>query len=184
MSQSQLSIFAEAQPIPVEPTRRVLVFGARSPDVPAHSWDSIPAPASASASAGLDPEWWARVLEVGEDLCRFSSAPRVVPGFVDVPHTVGGSGLLSYSSAGFTELERQAKVGWGPVLRALRALRDQEPAIARARDLAQGYHYLDYYSRAYPDPADSERVCAVIRAAVLELGGDPTLVPTDDEAGP
>ena len=58
-----------------------------------------------------------------------------------------------------------------------RAQREDEPHIARARDLAHAYHYLSYYSRAYGTPADAPpALIASLRASIEELGGDPDAV--------
>jgi len=67
---------------------------------------------------------------------------------------------------------------WPQLLRALAAQREDEPHVARARDLAEAYHYLSYYSRAYGTPADAPpRLLENLRMAIGELGGDPAAVP-------
>jgi hypothetical protein len=71
---------------------------------------------------------------------------------------------------------------WSQLLRALRAQREQEPHVAQARDLAEAYHYLDYYRRAYGTPADaSHRLLASIRDEIRALGGDPALVERQEQ---
>jgi hypothetical protein len=46
--------------------------------------------------------------------------------------------------------------------------------------LPEAYHYLHYYSRAYGAPADaSPKLLDNLRAAIRDLGGDPTLVRDD-----
>jgi hypothetical protein len=67
---------------------------------------------------------------------------------------------------------------WPQLLRALAAQREDEPHVARARDLAEAYHYLSYYSRAYGTPADAPpRLLENLRMAIGELGADPAAVP-------
>jgi hypothetical protein len=66
-----------------------------------------------------------------------------------------------------------------------REQRHAEPDIARARDLAEAYHYLDYYGHAYAQPDflgnnqtvsgswRTGRFIAQLAHQVLDLGGDP-----------
>jgi hypothetical protein len=67
------------------------------------------------------------------------------------------------------------------VLAGRREQREVEPEIARARDLAEAYHYLDYYGRVYADLPWREDwtpvpLIARLAAEARELGGDPTLL--------
>jgi hypothetical protein len=67
------------------------------------------------------------------------------------------------------------------------------PDIAAARDLAEAYHYLDYYGRVYADPDflgtdqtvsgswRADRLIAQLARQVLDLGGDPTVLNTHSD---
>jgi hypothetical protein len=71
-----------------------------------------------------------------------------------------------------------------------RAQRHAEPEIARARDLAEAYHYLDYYGHVYGQPDflgndqtvrdnwRADRLIADLTRQLLDLGGDPRLLTT------
>jgi hypothetical protein len=123
------------------------------------------------------------MLALAEDALRYNQAPdpRLV---VPAGHSRGlGSngpiGLNSLSADGrdISDFRTGESATWPQLLRALAAQRQDEPRIARARDLAEAYHYLSYYSRAYGTPDDApphllENLCRAIRG----LGGDPTAV--------
>lgn len=70
---------------------------------------------------------------------------------------------------------------WPQLLAGRQEQREVEPEIARARDLAAAYHYLDYYGRVYaePDPDEEWSPVPLIRRLAheaRELGGDPSLL--------
>jgi hypothetical protein len=85
-------------------------------------------------------------------------------------------------------MDTDSRATWPALLAGRRAQRHVEPEIARARDLAEAYHYLDYYGRVYGgsdflgrDQTVSgswraDRFITRIAREVVELGGDPTLL--------
>jgi hypothetical protein len=174
----QLSLLGDAaatEAVSVAPTRLVLVHGAHAPQVPCHR--DVGAIGSASVETAR------RMLELTEDALRYNQAPdpRLI---VPAKRTPGlgsngpmGRGLLMASGAGISVFETGESATWPQLLRALAAQRQDEPHVARARDLAEAYHYLKYYSRAYGAPEDAPpKLLDNLRAAIRDLGGDPTLV--------
>jgi len=70
---------------------------------------------------------------------------------------------------------------WPRLLAGRAEQREVEPDVARARDLAEAYHYLDYYGGVYEEPEESDEWSPVplirrLAAEARELGGDPTLL--------
>lgn len=70
---------------------------------------------------------------------------------------------------------------WPRLLSGRAEQRQVEPEVARARDLAEAYHYLDYYGAAYGEPEEGDAWSPVplirrLGAEARELGGDPTLL--------
>jgi hypothetical protein len=176
----QLSLLGDAaadEAVRVAPTPRVLVYGANAPEVPRHR------DAGRLGSAGVQT---ARLmLALAEDALRYNQAPN--PRLV-VPDKRGrgigsngpiGRDLLTADSKGIRDFQTGESATWPQLLRALAAQREDEPHVARARDLAEAYHYLSYYSRAYGTPDDAPpKFLDNLRAAIRELGGDPAAVPT------
>ena len=77
-------------------------------------------------------------------------------------------------------------VKWPHLLAGRAEQREVEPEVARARDLAQAYHYLDYFGEVYdkhPHREDWSPVPFIRRLAeeARALGGDPTLLPLHSE---
>ena len=82
----------------------------------------------------------------------------------------------------------KSRATWPALLAGRREQRHAEPEIARARDLAEAYHYLDYYGHVYAEPDflgndqtvsgswRADRFIAQLARQVLDLGGDPTLL--------
>lgn len=73
-------------------------------------------------------------------------------------------------------------IKWPHLLAGRAEQREIEPEVARARDLAQAYHYLDYFGEVYdkhPHREDWSPVPLIRRLAeeARALGGDPTLLP-------
>ena len=174
----QLSLLGDAvadETVTVSPTRAVLMHGASAREVPRHR-DVGPI-----GSAGAETA--ARMLALAENALRYNQAPS--PRLVVDPEKrkgLGSNGPMGANSlmADNTAI-RDYKTGetatWPQLLRALAAQREDEPHIARARDLAHAYHYLSYYSRAYGTPADAPpALIASLRASITELGGDPDAV--------
>ena len=162
-----MSIWAElAEPVAVEPTCEVRYRGASAGA--AHR-DLAPLPGVSESTARA-------MLDLAEDALRYDQAPK--PRLDCSAQRKGGSrgpvgrnGLMA-SARGIEDRETAARASWPQIMRGLREMREREPEIARARDLAEAIHYLDYYGRAYPDAETTERVCAPIRLAIVELGGD------------
>jgi hypothetical protein len=92
----------------------------------------------------------------------------------------GPSGPMLMASSRGVEVDGRLAT-WPQLLGGRREQREVEPEVARARDLAEAYHYLDYYGRVYaePEPDDEWSPVPFIRRLALEarqLGGDPSLL--------
>jgi hypothetical protein len=174
----QLSLLGDAtaaETVRVAPSPKVLVYGANAPEVPRHR--------DAGALASASAETVRLMLELTEDALRYNQAPD--PRLV-VPEKrgrgIGSNGPMGRNSLmadgkGIRHFRTDESATWPQLLRALAAQREDEPQIARERDLAEAYHYLHYYSRAYGTPEDAPpKLLENLRAAIRDLGGDPTLV--------
>jgi hypothetical protein len=176
----QLALWAPPL-IEVEPTRKVLVYGASAgPSYTRHPDIGI-----------RDTEVALQALAFAEEGLRYNQAGRAVLD-CSARNGAGSNGPMGRSGPGQTSLELDGKglhvrrpirasVTWPRTLQALRDQREDEPEVATARDLASAYHYLDYYGHVYGDPAVSgdwrgDRFVQRIASEVLELGGDPTLL--------
>jgi len=156
----------------VAATPHVLFLGSRAPEVPRHR--------DAGALGFARVETVRLMLELTEDALRYNQAPN--PRLV-VPQKRGrglgsngpmGRGLLMADGKAINNFRTGESATWPQLLRALAGQRRDEPQVARARDLAEAYHYLSYYSRAYGTPADAPpKLLDNLRAAICELGGDP-----------
>lgn len=92
----------------------------------------------------------------------------------------GPSGPMLMASSRGVEVDGRL-ASWPQLLGGRREQREVEPQVARARDLAEAFHYLDYYGRVYaePEPGDEWSPVPFIRRLALEarqLGGDPSLL--------
>lgn len=92
----------------------------------------------------------------------------------------GPSGPMLMASSRGVEVDGRL-ASWPQLLGGRQEQREVEPQVARARDLAEAYHYLDYYGRVYaePEPDDEWSPVPFIRRLALEarqLGGDPSLL--------
>ena len=138
---------------------------------------------------------WLAALEFAEDELRFKQAGQAV---LDLDRA-SGSGCsggrcgpsmpLVMSSSRGIEVDGVLAT-WSWVLAGRREQRDVEFAIARARDLAEAYHYLDYYGRVYGEPDDRDGFDGVgnqfspvplirrLAEEAIELGGDPASLHT------
>jgi hypothetical protein len=175
----QLSLLGDAaakETVRVAPTPRVLVHGANAPEVPRHR-DVGPLGSAGVQTARL-------MLALAEDVLRYSQAPNprlVVP--AKRGRGIGSNGPIGRNSLmadgkGIRDFRTGESATWPQLLRALAAHRVDEPHVARARDLAEAYHYLSYYARAYGTPDDAPpALLENLRVAIRELGGDPTAVP-------
>lgn len=133
-----------------------------------------------------DEREWLAALDFAETARRYNQAGRAV---LDLsqrdgagsngPMGTGGPGRpsLMASSRGVEVEGRLAS--WPQLLKGRQEQRDVEPEVARARDLAAAYHYLDYYGRVYAEPEEGDKwgpVPLIRRLATeaRELGGDPS----------
>lgn len=137
-----------------------------------------------------DERGWLAALDFAEDARRFNQAGRAVLDLTqrdgagsNGPLGSGGPGRpsISASSRG-VEVERRLAT-WPQLLRGRQEQRDLEPDVARARDLAEAYHYLDYYGRVYDEPEEGDTWSPIplIRRLAEEachLGGDPAQLKT------
>lgn len=137
---------------------------------------------------------WLRMLAYTEENIRWAST-RAVLDLSRKPAREITGGIcadgyrLDISSRGCNVPLSTQKASWPQLLAGIAAQRSVEPAIARARDLADAYHRLDYFGRVYKQPDflgndqtirgswRADRFITEIAREVLELGGDPTLVP-------
>jgi hypothetical protein len=127
---------------------------------------------------------WLAVLDFAEAELRFQQAGRAI---LDLDRgggkgcsggRAGPSGPTLRSSSRGVEVD-STLLGWPQLLRGLREQREVELGVARARDLAEAYHCLDYYGRVYPEPKEGEEWSPVplirrIAEEAIELGGEPT----------
>lgn len=138
-------------------------------------------------------EAWLLALDYAEEVHRFDQSPRAVlrlDGKVSRSlggRCGGGEPRLRHDSQGIKVDELLLK--WPRLLAARGEQREVEPEVARARDLAQAYRYLDYFGEVYGEPEDREGfdgigeqfspVPLVRRLAeeAIELGGNPAQLP-------
>ena len=131
------------------------------------------------------------MLDLAEDARRYNQAPDPVLD-LSAKGSAGSngpiaSGELMLDARGCERGGSRERASWTALLAGRLAQRGAKPAIAAARDLAQAYHYLDYYcSAAYALPElprtgstvsgswRADRLIAQIATKVIELGGDPT----------
>ena len=131
---------------------------------------------------------WLAALDFAEDARRYNQAPRPK---LDLTKRdgAGSNGPVGASGAGGAMLMASSRgvevdgrlVTWPQLLAARSEQRAVEPDLARARDLAEAYHYLDYYGHVYAEPADGDEWSPIplmqrLAAETRELGGDPTLL--------
>lgn len=176
---------AEAIEVPV--CREVLYAGAgaRAPGrgEPLFAHRHVPPPPRKLPGEG---EWLA-ALDFAEDARRFNQAPRARldltgrggAGSNGPIGRAGPSGPMLMASSRGVEVDGRLAT-WPQLLAGRSEQRAVEPALARARDLAEAYHYLDYYGHVYGEPQeDAWSPVPLMRRLVAEareLGGDPTLL--------
>jgi hypothetical protein len=159
----------------VAPTPKVLVYGANAPGVPRHR--------GAGALASATAETVLLMLGLTEDALRYNQAPD--PRLV-VPQKRGrglgsngpiGQNSITADGKGISDYRTGESATWPQLLAALAAQREEEPHVARGRDLAEAYKYLKYYSGVYGAPGDAPpQLLENLRAAIRELDGDPDAV--------
>jgi hypothetical protein len=187
----QLNLLAEAaESVEVPICAEVLRLGARAvgPDGrPLFAHRHLPARPPA---LGEDLEWEA-ALDLAERALRGEVPTRAVLG-LEGPYRYGGHmGTGGPGRPSVMASSRGVEVGlgvekpavrWPRVFATLAERREVEPEVARARDLAEAYHLLDYYGRVYgPGPWDKDWTpVPLIRGLASEargLGGDPGRLP-------
>jgi hypothetical protein len=131
-------------------------------------------------------EHWLLALDHAEDAHRFNQSPVAVLQLdAKVSRSSGGC-----SSPGEPRLMHDGRgvevddvlVRWPHLLAARAEQREIEPEVARARDLAEAYHCLDYFGRVYDQFSHREdwSPLPLIRRLAEEaraLGGDPAQLP-------
>ena len=176
--------------IAVEPTRDVLLRGADAISGGVFLFAHHHVPARPATVTG-DPVWLA-MLDLTEDARRYNQAGRAV---LDLTARNGagsngpiGTGDLMLDGKGCENWRDKSRATWPALLTGRREQRNAEPDIARARDLAEAYHYLDYYGHFHAQPDflgndqtvsgswRADRFIAQLARQVLDLGGDPTLL--------
>lgn len=131
-------------------------------------------------------EHWLLALDHAEDTHRHDQSPEATLQLdAKVSRSCGGCAgpgmpRLMHDSRGI-EVD-DVLIKWPHLLAARAEQREIEPEVARARDLAEAYHYLDYFGRVYDQFSHREDWSPVplIRRLAEEaraLGGDPTQLP-------
>jgi hypothetical protein len=149
-------------------------------------------------SAIVQDRTWLRMLAYTEENVRWAST-RAVPDLSRKPAREITGGIcaegyrLDINSRGCNVPLSAQRATWPQLLAGITAQRSVEPAVARARDLADAYHHLDYFGHVYKhhdflgeDQTTrgswrADRFIAEIAREVLELGGDPTLIPVHSD---
>jgi hypothetical protein len=131
---------------------------------------------------------WLAALDFAEEARRFNQAGVAV---LDLSKRggAGSNGPLGATGPGEPMLHASshgvevdgALASWPQLLAGRAEQREIELEVARARDLAEAYHYLDYYGRVYERHAWPEGWSPVplirrLATEARELGGDPTLL--------
>jgi len=139
-----------------------------------------PAPPTMSVASA-----WLTALDFAEEVRRYAQAPRPIldldkPGYSGVSGRSGPGMPSLWATSRGIEVDG-ALATWPRLLAGRAEQREVEPDVARARDLAEAYHYLDYYGGVYEEPEESDEWSPVplirrLAAEARELGGDPTLL--------
>jgi hypothetical protein len=134
-----------------------------------------------------DEAGWLAALDFAEEARRFNQAGRAVldlsrrdgAGSNGPIGSAGPSGPSLMASSRGVEVEGRLAT-WPQLLKGRREQREVEVDVARARDLAEAYHYLDYYGRVYGEQEEGHRegwspvpLIRRLAAEARELGGDP-----------
>jgi hypothetical protein len=92
---------------------------------------------------------WLAMLDLTEAARRYNQASRAV---LDLDKRDGagsngpiGTGDLMLDGKGCENWREKSRATWPALVAGRREQRHTEPEIAAARDLADAYHYLDYY---------------------------------------
>jgi hypothetical protein len=173
--------------IAVQPTPTVCYAGAsaradRGRGAPLFAHKHVPA----LAPGVPDEAKWLAILDLAEHARRYNQAPDPIlklteRGGAGSNGPIGVSDLRLDHSGCAPNPSGRTVVPWPALLRARAEQRRVEPHVARARDLAEAYHYLDYYGSVYEaQPVRgswrAERLIEQIACTVIELGGEPGLL--------
>ncbi len=183
-----------AGPLEVSPCREVLLRGAGAcaeggRGEPLFPHRHVPSPPPRLPD---QPDWLA-ALDFAEHARRHNQAPHAVLDLSKrdgagsngpIGSTMPSGPMLTASSRGVEVDGRLAT--WPQLLKGRQEQRQVELEVARARDLAEAYHYLDYYGRVYGEREERDGsdgngeqwspVPLIQRLAeeAIHLGGDPT----------
>ena len=156
-------------------------FGEREHSEPLFPHRHLPP----APSAMPDESAWLAALDFAEEVRRYAQAPRPVldlakPGYSGASGRSGPGMPRLWATSRGIEVDG-ALATWPRLLAGRAEQRQVEPEVARARDLAEAYHYLDYYGGAYEEPEVGDEWSPVplirqLAAEARELGGDPTLL--------
>ena len=131
-------------------------------------------------------EHWLIALDFAEEVHRYDQSTEAALQLdAKVSRSPGGRSFhgeprLWHDSRGI-EVD-DILLSWSHLLAGRAEQREIEPEVARARDLAQAYRYLDYFGEVYDDLPHREDwspvplICRLAEEAI-GLGGDPTLLP-------
>jgi hypothetical protein len=194
VSGGQLNLLAPPSddPVAVPICRSVLYAGSMAhapgnPDEPLFAHRHVP-PVPPKLP---DDAAWLCALDFAEEELRFKQAGRAVFDLDRCSGTGCCGGRTGPSSPMVTSSSRGIEVDgilatWPQLLRGRREQREVELGLARARDLAEAYRYLDYYGRVYGEPEDRDGFDGIgeqispaliirrLAEEAIELGGDPT----------
>lgn len=138
-----------------------------------------------------DEAAWLAALDFAEEQLRFKHAPCAILDFAQLSGTGCCGGRCGPSSPTLTSSSRGVEVDgvmatWAQLLRGRQEQREVEFDLARARDLAQAYHCLDYYGHVYGEPEDRDGFDGIgeqwspvplirgLAEEAIDLGGNPT----------
>ncbi len=180
--QLTLSVY---ESITVQPTCDVLLRGADTISAGqflfAHQHVPV-RPATVS-----DDRVWLMMLDLAEDARRYNQPGQAVLD-LDARNGAGSNGPIGFGglmldSTGCQHSTTKSRASWPAMLAARREQRHAEPDIAHARDLAEAYHYLDYYGRDQTVCGSwrADRFVAELARQVLDLGGNPRLLETHSD---
>ncbi len=190
--QLTLAVFDQ---ITVHPTRDVLLRGADA--ISGGSFLFAHRHLPARPATVTEDQVWLTMLDLVENARRHNQAARAILD-LSLRNGAGSSGPIGFGdltldSKGCEHRTTKSHASWPALLSGRREQRHAEPDIAHARDLAEAYHYLDYYGRVYGEPdflGRDQTVNGSWRAAtfvtklagqVLDLGGDPALLNTHSD---
>lgn len=193
---SQMSLLSQpaGDPIIVPVCWEVLHAGADARDDHGRGDQLFPHRHVPSPPAKLPEEThWLAALDFAEEARRYNQSTRAV---LDLSKRdgAGSNGPLGIAgpigpriSASSRGVEVDDGLATWPQLLAARAeQREIEVEVARARDLAQAYHALDYYGHVYGEPEERDGFDGIgeqwspvplirrLAEEAIALGGDPT----------